>query len=45
MSIQEYLKAAGKDFREEKGEAWISLEPRNLHIALEYGGCRPQRLL
>jgi len=36
MAIQEYLKTAGMDFREEKGEAWISLEARNLHTVLAY---------
>ena len=34
--ISTYLKSAGMDFREEKGEAWISLEPRNLHDVLAY---------
>jgi NADH:ubiquinone oxidoreductase subunit C len=34
--ISHYLKSAGKDFHEEKGEAWISLEPRNLHMLLDY---------
>ncbi|MCX6814609.1 MAG: hypothetical protein NTY20_03105, partial [Candidatus Aenigmarchaeota archaeon] len=36
MDVSEYLKSAGKDFREEKGEAWISLEARNLHMVLDY---------
>jgi NADH-quinone oxidoreductase subunit C len=36
MSIPGYLKTAGKDFKEEKGEAWINLEPRNLHMVLEH---------
>ena len=36
MDIQAYLKNVGKDFREEKGEAWISLEPRNLHPMLSF---------
>jgi NADH-quinone oxidoreductase subunit C len=35
MDISQYLKGIGKDFREEKGEAWISLEPKNLHMVLE----------
>jgi NADH-quinone oxidoreductase subunit C len=33
--ISEYLKSMGKDFREEKGEAWIGLEVRNLHMVLQ----------
>lgn len=36
MAIQEYLKSAGMDFREEKGEAWIDLEARNLPGVLSY---------
>ena len=41
MAIQDYLKTAGLDFREEKGEAWINLEARNLHdllLHLKQGG-------
>jgi NADH-quinone oxidoreductase subunit C len=34
MDAAAYLKAIGNGFREEKGEAWISLEPRNLHDLL-----------
>lgn len=34
--ISVYLKSVGKNFREEKGEAWIDLEPRNLHMVLEH---------
>jgi NADH-quinone oxidoreductase subunit C len=36
MAIQDYLKTAGMDFKEDKGEAWISLEARNLHGVLSY---------
>ena len=36
MDISHYLKTAGLDFREEKGEAWINLEVRNLHDVLAY---------
>ena len=36
MDIQAYLKNVGKDFREEKGEAWISLEARNLPMVLSH---------
>ena len=36
MNVPEYLKSIGLDFREDKGEAWISLEPRNLHTVLSY---------
>ncbi len=36
MDAAAYLKGIGKDFREEKGEAWISLEPRNLHDVLAH---------
>jgi NADH:ubiquinone oxidoreductase subunit C len=36
MDISHYLKSAGLDFREEKGEAWINLEARNLHDVLAY---------
>jgi NADH:ubiquinone oxidoreductase subunit C len=36
MDISHYLKNAGLDFREEKGEAWINLEVRNLHDVLAY---------
>ena len=36
MPIQDYLRTAGTDFREEKGEAWINLEARNLHTVLEH---------
>ncbi len=36
MDISHYLKSAGMDFREEKGEAWINLEARNLHDMLAY---------
>ena len=36
MDISHYLKTAGLNFREEKGEAWISLEPRNLHDMLSH---------
>ena len=36
MDASGYLKGIGKDFREEKGEAWISLEPRNLHDLLAH---------
>ena len=36
MDIQAYLKHVGKEFREDKGEAWISLEPRNLHMVLSH---------
>jgi NADH-quinone oxidoreductase subunit C len=35
MDAAQYLREVGKDFREDKGEAWISLEPRNLHMVLE----------
>jgi NADH-quinone oxidoreductase subunit C len=35
MPIQEYLKSIGLGFREEKAEAWLSLEARNLHMVLE----------
>ncbi|MEM7816098.1 MAG: NADH-quinone oxidoreductase subunit C [Candidatus Aenigmatarchaeota archaeon] len=34
MGISEYLRSVGMEFREEKGEAWIYLEPRNLHHVL-----------
>ncbi|MCJ7816700.1 MAG: NADH-quinone oxidoreductase subunit C [Candidatus Aenigmarchaeota archaeon] len=36
MNIPEYLKSIGLDFREEKGEAWINLEVRNLHDVLAH---------
>jgi len=36
MDVSHYLKTAGKDFKEEKGEAWINLEPRNLHMVLDH---------
>jgi len=34
--ISSYLRSIGLDFREEKGEAWINLEARNLHDVLGY---------
>jgi len=36
MDISQYLKTAGLNFREEKGEAWINLEVRNLHDVLAH---------
>lgn len=36
VDISYYLKSAGMNFREDKGEVWISLEPRNLHDVLSY---------
>ncbi len=33
--VSSYLKSIGKDFKEDKAEAWIGLEARNLHMALE----------
>jgi NADH:ubiquinone oxidoreductase subunit C len=36
MDAARYLKGIGRDFREEKGEAWINLEVRNLHDMLAY---------
>jgi hypothetical protein len=32
--ISAYLKSIGLGFREEKGEAWIGLEARNLHLVM-----------